>query len=164
MDIVGTLASRLNLPPEQAQAVVGAVLGAARTQVPDAETARIDSGVPELSGWMKAAESVLAQPAAPSAGGGLLGGLMEAAGSGLGNQLLGAIAGQEASQAASAVAVLGRLGIQPQHAALVATLVIDFLTARVGAEWTQRIVAAAPALATAAPGLESLVEGLFKPS
>lgn len=173
MDIVQTIAARIGVDPNQAQAVAGALLGAARAQVPAEETQKLDAGVPELAGWMKAAESALAAPAAaqpPGAdSGGLLGDLLEAAGSGLGNQILGAVVGKEASQAASAVAVLGKLGLEPKHATMVAPLIVEFLTSRLGAEWTDRIVAAAPALAGLASsgqdgGLGSLLQGFLPKS
>lgn len=154
MDFIGTLAGTLGVDSKKAEAVAGALLGAAKAEAPAEEGAKLDSAVPELGGWMATAKQMMgaAAPAAPAAsaassGGGLLGGLMQAAGSGIGNDLLGAIAGKQAQQTASAVALLGQLGLDTSKAALAAPVILDFLKSRLGEEWTDRLLQAAPMLA-----------------
>lgn len=148
MDLIATLAPKLGLDPQAAEALAGAVLGAARTQVPDAETAKLDEAVPEIDAWSKTAERVLAEPddGDGDASGGMLGMLAKAAGSGLGNELLGAVMGEDAQEAATVVALFQKLGLEPSHAAMAAPMVVDFLEERVGDAWAERIVKAAPVL------------------
>lgn len=161
MDVVAAVSERLGVDPGKATAVLGAVLGAARAQVPEAESNHLDAKIPELGGWIAAAGRQvggLGDPAPPppatdaaatepaSSVGGLLGGLLHAAGSGIGNELLGAVAGKQAQQTAAAAALLDGLGLSAEHAAMVAPVILDFLRVRLGADWTDRIVGAAPLL------------------
>jgi Protein of unknown function VcgC/VcgE (DUF2780) len=147
MDLISTIAQQVGLDPQQAQAVAGVVLGAVRGQVPAAEAQQLESAIPELGSWTKAADQSLEQPDAAPADGGLLGGLLAAAGSTFGTQVIGAVAGADAGRTAGVVAALSRLGVKAEHAALVTPVVVDFLVQRMGKEWADKIVAAAPLLA-----------------
>jgi hypothetical protein len=148
MDLIGSLASAAGIDARSATAVAGAVLGLAKQQSGDDETAKLQEAIPELSGWEETAKAVASEAApAEEEEGGIMSGLLSAAGSGLGNQLLGAVAGEGAAEKAAAVSVLSKLGLQPAHAALVAPVVLSFLEQRLGGEWSDRIVAAAPILA-----------------
>jgi Protein of unknown function VcgC/VcgE (DUF2780) len=122
MDLISTIAQQVGLDPQQAQAVAGVVLGAVRGQVPAAEAQQLESAIPEL-------------------------GLLAAAGSTFGTQVIGAVAGADAGRTAGVVAALSRLGVKAEHAALVTPVVVDFLVQRMGKEWADKIVAAAPLLA-----------------
>ena len=146
MDLISSLAGQLGLDPRTAQAVAGAVLGATREQVPEEETARLDEAVPEISEWSSIADAVLAEKEDDDGGGGLLGTLTRMAGSGVGNELVGAVLGEQAQETATMVALFEKLGLQSSHATLAAPVVLDFLEDRVGDEWAERIVKGAPML------------------
>lgn len=150
MDLISTLAGAMGVPAEQAQAVAGLVLGTAKSQVSEKDAGlagQIGAAIPELDGWQAAAKQQT-QAAAPS-GGGLLGGLMSAASSGLGNQLLGAVAGQQAAEGAALVGLLGKLGLSAQHASLAAPVLLDFLKSRLGEGTVKQILTYAPMLSSA---------------
>lgn len=166
MDLVTTIAQQVGIDPQQAQAVAGAVLGAVRGQVPAEEAQQLESAVPELGGWAQAAEQVMAAPAAAEGGGGLLGSLIQAAGGAIGTQVIGAVAGEDAGRAAGVLGLLSRLGLKAEHAAAVAPMVVEFLVQRMGKEWTDRIVAAAPVLASltgGSSGLSGILSSLTAP-
>jgi len=148
MDLIGSLAGALGVEPRMAEAVAGAVLGATRDQAPEEETAKLDEAIPEISGWKDTAKMVLAEASddddPPD---NLFESLTEMAGSGIGNQLIGALGGAKAQNSAAAVALIGKLGLEPSHAAMIAPVVLQFVEARIGSEWLQRLLSAAPMLA-----------------
>lgn len=147
MDLIEALAGQLGVPGDTAKAVAGAVLGAVRDQVPDDETAKLDEAVPEISEWSTLAKAALERDAPDESGSdGLFGAITGLVGSGAGNELLGAVLGEEAQEAASTVALFEKLGLKTEHAALAAPLVLDFIEDRVGEEWAERIAKGAPML------------------
>ena len=151
MDLISSLASTLGIPADQASALAGLALGTAKSQVAEKDGAlagTLAQKVPELASWEAAASKAQATLAAPS-GGGLLGGLMSAAGSGLGNQLLGAVAGQNAAQGAALIGLLGKLGLSADHARLAAPVLLKFLESRLGPDTVQKVLGYAPLLASA---------------
>ena len=177
MDLVSGLASAVGIPQDQAKAVAGLVLGMASTQVSEQKpelAAQMSTAIPEISGWQTAADTFVrslsqsAPAAAPQAEPqpqGLFGGLLSAAGGGLGNQLLGAIAGPEVAQGAQLAMVLDRIGLTTEQAAAAAPVVLNFLKSRLDESIVQQIVAAAPLLGSLverAPGLSSLIGKAFE--
>ena len=177
MDLVSGLASAVGIPQDQAKAVAGLVLGMASTQVSEQKpelAAQMSTAIPEISGWQAAADTFVrslsqsAPAAAPQAEPqpqGLFGGLLSAAGGGLGNQLLGAIAGPEVAQGAQLAMVLDRIGLTTEQAAAAAPVVLNFLKSRLDESIVQQIVAAAPLLGSLverAPGLSSLIGKAFE--
>lgn len=168
MDLISTLAKTVGISDQQAQAVAGLALGATRSQVAEKDpglAGQLAGAIPELAGWQQAAAAVGAAPAAAPAGGGLLGGLMSAASGGVGNQLLGAVAGQEAAQGAQLVGLLGKLGLGAEHAALAAPVLLQFLKSRLGDDTVGKVLAFAPMLSGGAPaagGVAGMLGGLLK--
>ncbi len=146
MDLVQTLSSRLEVEPKAAEAVAGALLGTADDELPAAETATLEGGVPELDGWRASAEETLAGGADLEQADGLLHQLSELAGSGVGDGLLDAMMGRESDTAAAGLALLAHLGLEPSQAVALVATVTDFLTERLGDEWTRRILVTAPVL------------------
>lgn len=155
MDLIGTLSSQLGIDPNQAQALAGSVLGGVRNQVAEqagAETAqKMESAIPELGGWEKAASSMFGGGSGVSAGaGGLLGAATGMLGGGSAGGLMGAaaeaIGGSEARQAAQLVAVLGELGIDAKMAGVAAPTVLGFLKDRLPDNVLDAALAAAPFL------------------
>jgi len=144
MDLIGALAGQLGIDDTQAEAVAGAVLGSVKTDAPEEETEAIDEAIPELEEWEATAKEALATDSVPAAG---EDGLSSLVGSGLGNDLLGAVAGAETAEKAAAVALLDKLGLEPAHAALAAPVLLQFLEDRVGEEAVDTLLAAAPLLA-----------------
>ena len=114
MDFIGTLADTLGVDADMAQAVAGTVLGMARDQVGDEETAKLNEAVPEIDGWQSMANSVLSQASSEesSGSGGLFGAIANLAGSGLGNELVGAVMGEDAQEAATVVGLMSKLGLK----------------------------------------------------
>jgi hypothetical protein len=150
MDLVSTLASALNVEPRAAEAVAGAVLGTVKGQAADSDASEgaedaLESAVPELSGWMDTAKEVAAEND-DSADLGGLGGLLGAMGSGAGNQLLGAVAGKSAQNAALLGSVLGSLGLNASMAQVAAPIVLQFLESRMDAGTLQTLLSVAPML------------------
>lgn len=154
MDLIGQLSSALGVESNKAQALAGTLLGAARSQLAengDAEdVAKLDAAVPELSDWKSTANAQVQDPSVGDGAGEGLGGLFsslsKAAGSSMGQQLIGAVAGEGAREKAAVVSVLGQLGLQPSHAAMAAPVLLDFLEDRLSKDWTSRLVKAAPIL------------------
>lgn len=145
MDLIEQLAGTLGIDAKAAQAVAGVVLGAARDQVPDEETAKLDEAVPEIGDWSSVADQVL-DSASEEASGGLFGAIARFAGSGVGNDLVGAVLGEDAQDTAQIVALFKSIGLKTEHASLAAPIVLNFLVERVGQEWTDRILQGAPML------------------
>jgi len=153
----------------QAAALAGAVLGTARTQASEEEADKLAERVPELDEWVAAAQHASETPdEAPQES--FLGDLAGFAGSDMGGALLGALGGNEAKEQAQAVAVLSKVGLSASQAALAAPVVLSFLQQRLGAEWTERLLGAAPVLAGlsqlqgsdgASSGIGGLIGGLF---
>lgn len=183
MDLVSGLASAVGIPQDQAKAVAGLVLGMANTQVSEQKpelAAQMSTAIPEISGWRAAADTFISSlsktspaqaapqqpaPQQPAPQGGLFGDLLSAAGSGFGNQILGAIAGQEVAQGAQLAMVLDRIGLTTEQAAAAAPVVLNFLKSRLDETTVQQIVSAAPLLGSLlerAPGLSSLIGKVFE--
>jgi hypothetical protein len=145
MDLVSALTSAAGIDTSQAQALAGAVLGTARKQADEAEAAKLDEAVPELSGWVDEAQKQSDVPdEAPKES--FLGSLASFAGSPAGGAVLSAVGGEGAQEKAQVVAVLSKVGLTPGQAALAAPVVLSFLEQRLGEEWVDRLVAAAPIL------------------
>lgn len=157
MDLIGTLAGQLGLPPEQAQALAGTVLGAVKGRLPAQEAASLETAVPELGGWEQKAGALLGGAGAAEglgALGGLLGGAARQAGAaGLGG-LLGQAAGaaQTAGDAAVVIQALQRLGLDAGKASLVAPTVLEFLKSRLDDGLYRKVMSVAPALLGGGPG------------
>lgn len=147
MDLIGTLAETLGVDGKVAEALAGQLLGTAREQAGAAETAKLDEAVPEISRWEQTAHEVLEEDSGATEGsGGLFGSLAQMAGTGIGKELVGAVLGDEAEDTAAIVALMSKLGLKTEHAAMAAPVVIDFLEDRIGKEWLDRLVSAAPML------------------
>ena len=170
MDLVASLASALNVEPRAAEAVAGAVLGTVRGQAADNDASAgaedaLDTAVPELSGWLDTAKQIAGENEEQADLGGL-GGLLGMAGSGVGNQLIGAVAGKSAQNAALMASVLGSLGLDASVASLAAPVVLKFLESRLDAGTLQTLLSVAPMLtgkseAGAASGVMSALGGLL---
>ena len=158
MDLVSALSSQLGIDPTQAQAIAGTVLSTVRSQVADqagdSAASAMDSAVPELSVWQHQADQVMASQDT-GGGGGFLGSALSAASGGLGGQLLSAVAGEEAKQAAQVGALISKLGIDADKATLAGPLVLSFLKSRMPKEWLDMALQAAPMLT----GLDSQASG-----
>ncbi len=172
MDLVSALTSAAGIDASQAQALAGAVLGTAATQAAPEEAAKLQEAVPEMGGWVDEAQNASDTPnEEPSDG--FLGGLASFAGSGAGGALLGALGGEEAKEKAQVVAVLSKVGLSPTQAAMAAPVVLSFLEERLGKEWVDKLVSAAPVLgglqqlggaapeAEGAGGLASAAKGML---
>lgn len=145
MDLLNALTSIAGIDTPDAQALAGAVLGAARSQADDAGTEQLDAAVPELDAWVDAAQHRSDVPdEAPREG--FLGNLMDFAGSSTGGALLGAVAGEEAKEKAQVVAVLSKVGLSAGQAAPAAPILLSFLEERMGKDSLGKLLAAAPIL------------------
>lgn len=184
MDLIGTLSSTLGIDNTKAEAVAGTVLGAVRGQVaenasPDA-TAQMDAAIPQLSGWMATAKSLIggkAEPEAPaSAPGGGLSGLFEAAQSGSAGGLFGAgasaLGGKDAGDIAKIGVILNSFGVDGGKAAMAAPVIVSFLKDKLPDSVFDTVLSAAPLLASlkqgggsaggsAGGGIAGAVGGLF---
>ncbi len=150
MDLVSSLASALNIEPRAAEAVAGAVLGTVKGQAADSDDSdgaedAIESAVPELSGWMDTAKQVAGENDEQADVGGMSS-LLGMAGSGVGNQLLGAVAGKSAQNAALLASVLGTLGLDASMAQVAAPVVLKFLESRLEPGTLQTLLSVAPML------------------
>jgi hypothetical protein len=143
MDLVQSLAQAMGVDNHQATALAGLVLGTAKAQAGDDEAQKLEAAVPELDGWVEEAK---AEAANADDEPGVMDDLARFASSGLGGSLLGAVAGEEAAEKAQLVALMGRVGLAPSHAALAAPVVLGFLKERLGETWFDRLMAAAPIL------------------
>ncbi|MEZ4315907.1 MAG: hypothetical protein R3F61_00310 [Myxococcota bacterium] len=157
MDLVGALSGAFGVEGKQAEAIAGALLATVKDQVASGTEGteveeKLDSAVPEMGGWLDTAKSLAGTPSAGPQGGGMLGGLMGLAGSGAGQQLLGAVGGKQAQHAALLAAVLGKVGLDETKAMMAAPIVLQFLESRIDKVWLDRILAAAPLLTGAQPG------------
>lgn len=157
MDLIGGLVSSMGLEQNQAQALAGAVMANVAGQVADNDTEAatvLESKVPEMGGWMAAAKGLLggaAEPEPEPESGGLMGSLMGLAGSGVGNQLLGAVAGKEAQNAAMLAGVISKLGIDESKAMMAAPMVLTFLESRLDKGTLDTILSYAPMLTGGSP-------------
>ncbi|MBK6690137.1 MAG: DUF2780 domain-containing protein [Deltaproteobacteria bacterium] len=153
MDLIGTLSSQLGIPADQAQAVAGGVLGALQSKVKgelgDQVAGQLGQAVPELSGWQAKAGQLLGGGGgadAMSALGGLLGGGGGGAG-GLAGALGGAVSAMTGSGEAAALAgLIGKLGLDPAKAAMVAPMALEFLKSRLNPELLGTVLKVAPFL------------------
>jgi len=155
-DLISSLATTLGVDATKAAALAGGVLGPVVSSVADDDAgaaAAVKSAIPELGGWEKAAQSALG--GGDSAGGllgaasGLLGG---GGGAGMLGALAGAVGGDEARRTVQLGALLADLGIDASKAALVAPLVLSFLKDRLSGDVLDKVLAAAPMLASVAGG------------
>lgn len=164
MDLISGLSQALGVNPQQAEALAGAALATVKGQAADqgAAAAPLAKAVPEMDGWMAKARAMMAEAPAPAPTS-ALGSAMGFASSGLGNQLLGAVAGQDAQDAALFAGLLGRLGLDAQKAAVAAPLVADFLRDRLDPATFDTLRKAAPFLqgGGAPAGAASVLGGLF---
>ena len=147
MDLVKALTGALGIDDTQAQAVAGAVLANVQGQVEDETEGteveeQLDSAVPELGGWLDTAKSMT--------------------GAGGVTDLLGAVAGKKAQNAALLAAVLGKVGLDESKAMMAAPLVLQFLESRMDKATLDKILAVAPILTGTAPkaGAGGLMGGL----
>jgi len=174
MDFIGQLASQLGVNEDAAKAIAGTALGSVQSAVKedagDDAAGEIASAVPELGGWQAKATEVLSQGDGDG-GGGLLGGLLGGGGGDLLSSVAGAVGGEKARQTTQLIALLGKLGIEPSHATMVAPIALNFLKERLSPEILDTALKAAPALLGAAgggseegedsgPGIGDLVGGL----
>ena len=163
MDLISQLAGALGVPATTAQAVAGTVLGKVKEGLGDApEAGKLDEAIPELGGWQKAAAGVMG---GAGGSGGMLGDMFSS-GAGIFGAAAGAVGGASMQEAAALVGLLGKLGITPDKAALVAPLVLNFLRERVDAGLLKKILAVAPMLAGgsvggATGGIAGALGGLF---
>lgn len=155
MDFIQTLASQLDLDPNQAQGVAGAVLTQVRGALDDDTdgddaTSAFDAAVPELGGWQAAASKLMGgddEPAQESGGlGGLLGGLTSGGGGGLLGAVAGAVGGADARNTVALVGLLGKLGLGADKAAMVAPIAYKFLKERLDENVLGMALKAAPFL------------------
>ena len=143
MDLVQSLTQAMGVESKQATALAGLVLGTAKAQAGDDEASKLQEAVPELDGWMEQAK---AEAATEDDEPGIMDDLARFASSGVGSSLLGAVAGKEAAEKAQLVALMGRVGLAPEHAVLAAPVVLSFLKDRLGESWFERLMLAAPIL------------------
>ncbi len=145
MDLIQTLASQLDLDPDKAKGVAGAVLGQVRGAIDgDAATQAFDAAVPELGGWQAAASKLMG--GGGGGGGGLLGGLTGGGGGGLLGAGAGAVGGEDARNTVALVGVLGKLGLGADKAAMVAPIAYKFLKERLDDDLLGLALKAAPFL------------------
>lgn len=144
MDLIGALSSQLGIDSSKAEAVAGSVLGMVRGQVQesagDDAVGELDQAVPQLSGWMDAAKSMMggaSDDAAPA--GGALGGLIGAA--------AGMLGGKEAQDIAKVGVLLNGLGLDASKAAMAAPVIVKFLKDKLPGGLFDTVLAAAPMLA-----------------
>ena len=171
MDLIGTLAGALGVESKAAEAVAGAVMANVKGQVADgtegdAVEASLDAAVPELEGWMATAQEVASENDDQAELGGL-GGLLGMANSGMGQQLLGAVAGPSAQNAALLAGVLGTLGLDSTKATMAAPFVLQFLQSRMDKGTLDQVLSVAPMLTGKTPeggatgGVMGALGGLF---
>lgn len=155
MDLIGTLSSQLGIPADQAQAVAGGVLGALQSKVKgelgDQVAGQLGQAVPELSGWQAKAGQLLG-----GGGGGGGGDVMSALGGMLGGGggaggLAGALGGAVSAltgngEAAALAGLIGKLGLDPGKAAMVAPMALEFLKSRLNPELLGTVLKVAPFL------------------
>jgi hypothetical protein len=154
MDFIQTLASKLDLDPNQAQGVAGAVLTQVRGALDDDTdgddaTAAFDSAVPELGGWKAAAGKLMGGgDDEPDEGGlgGLLGGLTSGGGGGLLGAVAGAVGGADARNTVALVGLMSKLGLGADKAAMVAPIAYSFLKDRLDGNVLELALKAAPFL------------------
>lgn len=124
MDLIGDLASQLNLPQGQAKGLAGGVLslvqGALKDDGAEDDAKAFGDAVPEAAQW--AAEGEV--PGGEDEGGGL-GDLL-----GAGMSMLGASKGS-AGLASGVAALIQKFGLEPSHAAIAAPLITKFIESKV---------------------------------
>lgn len=157
MDLIGELTKSLGVDQTAATALAGAFMGnvAAQAEASDVDVSadKVSEAVPEMNGWLATAQQYVQGDAAPESEneGGMLGSLMGAASSGLGQQLVGAVGGKEAQQAVLLGAVLQKAGLNASHATMAAPFALQFLKSRLDPVWIERLMMAAPLLAGEMP-------------
>jgi len=156
MDLVQSLAQAMGVESNQATALAGLVLGTAKAQAGDEEAQKLQEAVPELDGWVEQAKT---EAATAEDEPGMMDDLARFASSGLGGSLLGAVAGEDAAEKTQLVALMGRAGLGPSHAALAAPVVLSFLKERLGETWFGRLMSAAPILTGVQQAAEPEADG-----
>lgn len=155
MDLIGGLSEAMGIDKTAATALAGAVMGNVAAQAAESDVegagAKVEEAVPELGGWLDVAKGFVtgdddaaAAPAEES--GGMLGSLMGAASTGIGGQLLGAVAGKDAQQAVLLGAVLQKIGLDQSKAMMAAPMALQFLKSRLDPEWIDKLMMVAPLL------------------
>lgn len=150
MDLINALVSQAGISQTDAKGLAGGILGHVQTAMAgdEPEKAReLEAAVPELEEWKAEAAQVPEAPA--EGGGGLLGGLL---GGGGAAALAGAVGGAEAKNALVLVQVLGRFGLEPGKATVVAPLLLQFLQKRLSPGTLSAAMTAAPFLMKFAGG------------
>ena len=175
-DLISSLASTLGVDAAKATALAGGVLGPIVSSVSDDDAsagAAVKSAIPELGGWERAANAALGGGGSESGGGllgaasGLLGGgaggMLGGSAGGMLGALAGAVGGDEARSTVQVGALLSDLGIDASKAALVAPLLLNFLKDRLSGDVLDKVLAAAPMLASVAggKGAAGMLGGLF---
>jgi hypothetical protein len=167
MDLIGGLSKAMGIDETAATALAGAVMGNVAAQAAESDVegagAKVEEAVPELGGWLDVAKGFVTgddeAPAPEEDSGGMLGSLMGAASTGVGGQLLGAVAGKEARQAVLLGAVLQKIGLDQSKAMMAAPLALSFLKDRLDPVWVDKLLAAAPLLTGQMPQPEPAQEG-----
>jgi|GEM_PF-3195716 len=142
MDLISALVSQAGVSQNDAKGLAGGILGHVQSAMADddPEKAReVDEAMPELAEWKQAAVEAPAEQES----GGFLGGLM---GGGGAAALAGAVGGAEARNTMVLVQVLGRFGLEPGKAAVVAPLLFQFLQKRLKPSTLSAAMTAAPFL------------------
>jgi hypothetical protein len=122
MDIASEIASKLGVKQDQAQGIVGTVLGALRKEAPADVGQAIDEKVPEAKQW------------APSGGGGGLGGM------------LGGALGGGGGAAAGLLSSLSRFGVDAGQLGQIVPKVLGFLRERIGPDKVEKLASSVPFL------------------
>ena len=164
MDFVGTLAKQIGIEESQATALAGGIMGLVKTGVAsqgsEEDAAAVAEAVPEAAEWEQAAEEQLGEPGEAGLSN-LLGDLFgggsegqESSSGGLGGMLGGLVGGvaeavdaKEAKHTAQLAVLIGKIGLSPAHAAMVAPLAYDFLESRLNGQVFELAKQALPWLA-----------------
>jgi hypothetical protein len=151
MDFVGTLARQIGIEESQATALAGGIMGLVKSGVAsqgsEEDVAAVAEAVPEAAEWEQAAEQQLGEPGEAGLSN-LLGDLFgggsrgeESSSGGLGSMLGGLVGGvaeavdaKEAKHTAQLALLIGKIGLAPTHAAMVAPLAYDFLESRLNGQ------------------------------
>lgn len=141
-DVLGRIAAQLGMSPDQAQAGAGSVFQLIRESASKMDFDQLVQAVPQASSWMKKAAGVQAAPAATPLGGlgDLLGQATEMFGGGSGG------AGGGLAGVGQVIAVLSKLGIDPDTAAKFLPMLLQFLQSKAGADLLGRLAGSVPFL------------------
>jgi len=172
MDLIGTLASQLNIDSGKAEGLAGSVLGSIQGAIGEKygadSAAELGSSVPELDGWKQKAAGLLGGGGEAESGGGLgdmLSGLAGGGGGGAADLLgaaAGALGGGGGGGMTGLVAILGKLDLDSDKIGLIAKLVMSFLQNRTEGGLLDKVKAVAPMLTGGGEGEGDLAGGLGK--